>query len=117
MYQTSTDLHSIIVLQFDPMKVKKKNRTEQEERKQEAQIGSNCRTITEFKSVLASCFLSSCSVLVFFFYFHLCAFTVFGYAYLHQLSYVSKMTLNHSLFLSQSFVKRMVKFIGLRFIC
>ena len=69
MYQTSTDLHSIIVLQFDPMKVKKKNRTEQEERKQEAQIGSNCRTITEFKSVLASCFLSSCSVLVFFFTF------------------------------------------------
>ena len=67
MYQTSTDLHSIIVQQFDPMKVKKKNRTEQEERKQEAQIGSNCRTITEFKSVLASCFLSSCSVLVFFF--------------------------------------------------
>ena len=35
MYQTtSTDLHSIIVLQFDPMKVKKKNRTEQNKKKE-----------------------------------------------------------------------------------
>ena len=33
MYQTSTDLHSIIVLQFDPMKVKKK-RTEQNKKKE-----------------------------------------------------------------------------------
>lgn len=30
----------------------KKERTEQEERKQEAQIGSNCRTRIECKSVL-----------------------------------------------------------------
>ena len=35
------------------MKVKKKKeRTEQQERKQEAQIGSNCRTRIECKSVL-----------------------------------------------------------------
>ena len=32
MYQTSTDLHSIIVLQFDPMIVKK--RTEQNKKKE-----------------------------------------------------------------------------------
>ena len=32
MYQTSTDLHSIIVLQFDPMKVKK--RTKQNKKKE-----------------------------------------------------------------------------------
>ena len=32
MYQTSTDLHSVIVLQFDPMKVKK--RTEQNKKKE-----------------------------------------------------------------------------------
>ena len=44
-YNNSTDLHSILVLQFDP--------------------------------ICASCFLSSCSVLSFFLYFPLCAFTIF----------------------------------------
>lgn len=48
------------------MKVKKKTRTEQEERKQQASTDLNSVIVLQFDPICASCFPSSCSVLFFF---------------------------------------------------
>ena len=60
------DMHNQIRWMHTNESKKKKTRTEQEERKQEASTDLNSVIVLQFDPICASCFLSSCSVLFFF---------------------------------------------------